>query len=64
MLNKRKRYTEQDFAKLGYSQITYPNQLSYQFFFKKQNDILICKKIPIIGMYSADNTQDKYKIVN
>ena len=64
MLNKRKRYTEQDFAKLGYSQVTYPNQLSYQFFFKKKNDILICKRIPIIGMYYADNTQYKYKIVN
>jgi hypothetical protein len=64
MLNKRKRYTEQDFAKLGYSQVTFRNQLPYQFFFMKENDILICKRIPIIGLYSADNTQDKYKIVN
>ena len=64
MLNKRKRYTKQDFAKLGYSQVTYANQLSYQFFFKKERDILICNKIPIIGIYSADNTQDRYKIIN
>ena len=64
MLNKRKRYTEQDFAKLGYSQVTFRNQLPYQFFFMKEKDILICKRIPIICMYSADNTQDKYKIVN
>ena len=33
MLNKRKRYTQQDFAKLGYSQVTYANQIIISILF-------------------------------